>query len=73
MFDVFLLFAVAGGLFEGFDDEGGGGRFDGDGGLPVLDREFDGYALWGGGYYAGVMGLGEGERRGIRVLSGISC
>lgn len=27
----------------------------------------------GEGYYAGVMGLGEGERRGIRVLSGNSC
>ncbi len=48
MFDVFFLFAVAGGFLEGFDDEGGGGWFDGDGGLTVLDGEFDGDALWRG-------------------------
>lgn len=45
MFDVFFFFAVAGGFLEGFDDKGGGGRFDGDGGLTVLDGEFDGDAL----------------------------
>lgn len=45
MFDVFFFFAVARGFLEGFDDERGGGGFDGDGGLTVLDGEFDGDAL----------------------------
>ena len=43
MFDVLLLFAVTRGLLERTDDEGGGGGNHGDGGLTVLDGEFDGY------------------------------
>lgn len=40
--DVLLLLAVTGGLLEGLDDEGGGGRNNGDGSLTVLDAELDG-------------------------------
>lgn len=43
VFDVFFFFVVMGGFFEGVDDEGRGGRDDGNGGLMVLDGEFDGY------------------------------
>jgi hypothetical protein len=39
--DVLLLLAVAWRLFEGFDDERGGGRDDRDLGLTVLDGELD--------------------------------
>lgn len=41
--DVLLLLAVTGGLLEGADDEGRGGRDDGNGGLTVLDGELDGH------------------------------
>lgn len=44
MFDVFFFFAITGGFFEGFDDEGGSGGDDFDFGLTVLDNEFDGDA-----------------------------
>lgn len=39
--DVLFLLAVTGGLLQGADDEGRGGRNDGDGGLTVLDGELD--------------------------------
>ena len=42
MLDVLLLLAVPGRFLQGFDDERGGRGNDGDGGLPVLDGEFDG-------------------------------
>jgi hypothetical protein len=40
--DVLLLLPVPGGLLERFDDEGGCGRDDRNGGLSVLDGELDG-------------------------------
>ena len=42
--DVLLLLAITWGLLEGLDDEGRGGRNDGDGGLTVLDGELHGDA-----------------------------
>ena len=39
--DVLLLLAVARRLLERLDDERGGGRDDGDGGLTVLDGQAD--------------------------------
>lgn len=42
--DVLLLLAIAGGLLEGADDEGGGSGDNGDGGLTVLDSELDRHA-----------------------------
>jgi hypothetical protein len=40
--DVLLLLSVPRGFLEGFDDEGRGGRDDGDSGLTVLDRKLNG-------------------------------
>ena len=51
MLDILLLLPVPGGLFQGLDDERGGGGDDRDGGLTVLDGELDGDAqalLWVG-------------------------
>ena len=42
MLDVLLLLAVTGGLLEGTDDEGRGGRNDRDRSLTVLNGELDG-------------------------------
>lgn len=39
--DVLLLLAVTWGLLQSTDDQRGGGRNDGDGGLTVLDGELD--------------------------------
>ena len=42
MLDVLLLLAIARWLFEGTDNERGGGRDDGDSSLSVLNGELDG-------------------------------
>ena len=42
MLDVFFFLSISGWFFESLDDEGGCGWDDRDGGLTVLDGEFDG-------------------------------
>ena len=43
MLDVLILLAVPRRLLERFDNQRGGGRYDGDGGLTVIDGQSDGY------------------------------